>query len=159
MRQPWAFCSMGGPNVLNFEWQRYGHVIKFQKIFLNSADWHCFQKLAWHINAFDYLLPFHILSLFWTRETIKKYSDRPRQWTAPTRYVLWTHVICLCSTVVCFFGISHATGFAVLSAYFDGMQLLGFGFCGVLLRLSLSTLLAKGLGIGPWCCTTSCLLL
>eukprot|EP00434_Breviolum_minutum_P004151 symbB.v1.2.003659.t1/scaffold175.1/size369221/15 len=45
-----------------------------------------------------------------------------KMWLKP--YVLWTHVICLCSTVVCFFGISHATGFAVLSAYFDGMQFI-----------------------------------
>ena len=75
MRQPWAFSSMGGPNVLNFEWQRYGHVIVSES-FLNSADRTCFQKLEWHINAFDYFLPFHILSLFWTRGTIK---NRPRQ--------------------------------------------------------------------------------
>lgn len=102
---------------------------------------------------------FTYLLCFKPEEQKKTYPDRPRQWTALTRYVLWTHVICLCSTVVCFFGISHATGFAVLSAYFDGMQLPGLGFCGVLVRLSLSTLLTDGLGTGPWYCTTSYLLL
>lgn len=71
MCQPWVFCSM----ALNFEWQRYGHIIVSES-FLNSADRTCFQKLDSHINAFDYILPFHILSLFWTRGTIK---NRPRQ--------------------------------------------------------------------------------
>ena len=42
-----------------------------------------------------------------------------------SRHVLWVHIFWLSSTVMCFLLISHATSFAVLSAYLDGMQCPG----------------------------------
>ncbi|CAK8997341.1 unnamed protein product [Durusdinium trenchii] len=56
----------------------------------------------------------------------KSYSHLPgsfwKLWLQP--HVLWVHLFWVCTTVMCLVGISEQTGFAVLSAYFDGMQFL-----------------------------------
>ncbi|CAK8997378.1 unnamed protein product [Durusdinium trenchii] len=48
--------------------------------------------------------------------------DQRKLWLQP--HVLWVHLFWVCTTVMCLVGISEQTGFAVLSAYFDGMQFL-----------------------------------
>ncbi|CAJ1354437.1 unnamed protein product, partial [Effrenium voratum] len=55
-------------------------------------------------------------------EPLTSIEDFWHRWLQPQ--VLAVHCFWLCSTVLCFVGISEQNGFAVLSAYFDGVQFL-----------------------------------
>lgn len=82
--------------------QQLGFVLSVTAVvLLGSATFQ--QRCSFHVGA-------HHSARFW------------KLWLKP--HVLYVHAFWLGSTASCFLLISHATSFVVLSAYFDGMQIL-----------------------------------
>eukprot|EP00438_Fugacium_kawagutii_P033876 Skav201121 [mRNA] locus=scaffold185:506227:512983:- [translate_table: standard] len=76
-------------------------------------------------------------------------------WIKPylgVRCGLWVHAFCFSSTLCCFLCISHATAFAVLSAYFDGIQFLFTRTIAVILEAGSKL---NGAFMAPWPCAYS----